>query len=152
MMLYKLFYTFGGVGYIKIAPGTFASALTFTLIYLLSVFFLKKVKIILLILFLTCIIVFNLLKNRFFILWGSKDPQCVVIDEVIGILLYVLFLNNLKLKCLITGFVVFRFFDIIKPFPLKWLQNINNINSVILDDIGAGIYTYIVVYIVMKLI
>lgn len=152
MRFTKLFYTFFGIGYIKIAPGTFASFFASALVYLLSLFFYQEVRIVLLILLLVFVAIFNLLRNKFFVLWGTKDPKCVVVDEVMGVLLYVLLLNNTKLKWLMIGFVVFRFFDVLKPFPLKHLQNINNVNSVILDDLGAAIYTCMVVFIAMKII
>lgn len=148
----RMFYTFCGIGYIKVAPGTIASFITFTLTFFFSLFLREHLQVVLLILLLTFVIVFNFLKDRFLAIWNSKDPKCVVIDEVVGVLLYVLFLNNTNLQWLVVGFVVFRVFDILKPFPLKFLQNMSNINSVILDDIGAAVYAYLVTYGLMEII
>ncbi len=79
---------------------------------------------------------------------GKKDPQTVVADEVAGQALTMLFIaildpGNVGLAA-ISGFVLFRLFDIIKPWPCKKLENLPRGTGVLADDIMAGIYAAIV--------
>ena len=77
------------------------------------------------------------------ILLERKDPPSVVIDEVAGFLLS-MFMAPPQWGYVIAGFFLFRIFDIIKPYPLNRLQDLHGGAGVMLDDIGAGIYTNIV--------
>ena len=73
-------------------------------------------------------------------LLGREDPQVIVIDEVAGLLLAV-FLFPLSLLSIILGFVLFRFFDILKPFPVRLIdQKVKGGLGIVLDDLMAGIY------------
>jgi phosphatidylglycerophosphatase A len=74
---------------------------------------------------------------------GRKDAPSIVIDEVAGYLLSLAFLP-FAWWTVIAGFFLFRFFDILKPWPLRRLQRISGGAGVMVDDIGAGIYTNIV--------
>jgi len=82
---------------------------------------------------------------------GSKDDQSIVIDEIVGFLV-VLFLVPFSWWSVAAGFVLFRFFDILKPWPIKKLQDIPGGLGVMLDDIGAGIYTNVILQIACRLI
>lgn len=73
---------------------------------------------------------------------GRKDHPSIVIDEIAGYLIS-LFLLPPTWGFVITGFILFRFFDIVKPWPLHGLQKVRGGLGVMLDDIGAGIYTNI---------
>ncbi len=81
------------------------------------------------------------------ILLERKDPPSVVIDEVAGFLLS-MFMAPSQWGFVVAGFFLFRIFDIIKPYPLKRLQDIHGGAGVMLDDIGAGIYTNLVLQVV----
>ena len=71
---------------------------------------------------------------------GRNDPPEVVIDEVAGFLL-TLFLLPLSWLTLSLGFVLFRFFDIAKPFPIRWLEKrVRGGTGIVLDDLLAGVY------------
>jgi phosphatidylglycerophosphatase A len=72
-------------------------------------------------------------------LLNRSDPSEVVIDEVAGFLL-TLFLLSLSWLTLILGFVLFRFFDIFKPYPIKKLESIRGGLGIVLDDLMAGLY------------
>ena len=72
-------------------------------------------------------------------LLGRDDPQEVVIDEVAGFLLTVSFLP-LSWLSLSLGFLLFRFFDILKPFPISSLEKIRGGGGIVLDDLLAGVY------------
>lgn len=73
-----------------------------------------------------------------------KDPGLIVIDEVAGMLLSVLLLPR-SVLVLGTAFVLFRLFDVWKPFPANWSQSLAGGLGVMLDDLIAGLYTLIVV-------
>jgi phosphatidylglycerophosphatase A len=73
---------------------------------------------------------------------GSKDSPSIVIDEIAGYLI-ALFLIPPAWGYIIAAFILFRFFDILKPWPLNRLQDVPGGPGVMLDDIGAGIYTNI---------
>jgi phosphatidylglycerophosphatase A len=75
-------------------------------------------------------------------LLGKKDAPSIVIDEIAGFLV-TMFLVPTGWGFVLAGFVLFRFFDIIKPYPLMRLQDLHGGAGVMLDDLGAGIYSNI---------
>ena len=75
-------------------------------------------------------------------LLGRKDPGHVVIDEVAGMILSVLALPRTPMV-LLAAFVLFRLFDIVKPFPARESQNFRGGIGVMLDDLVAGAYTLV---------
>ncbi len=79
--------------------------------------------------------------------WG-KDPSKVVVDELIGVWIAVLWIP-VETHWLILGFILFRFFDIAKPLGIRRLENIKGGWGVMLDDVGAGIYANIVLQIIV---
>ena len=74
------------------------------------------------------------------IILGRTDSPSIVIDEIVGFLT-AMFMVPSGLLFTISGFVIFRVFDIMKPWPLKRLQELHGGPGVMLDDVGAGIYT-----------
>jgi phosphatidylglycerophosphatase A len=70
---------------------------------------------------------------------GKEDPQHVVIDEVAGQLI-ALIGAPLHWPSLLAGLVLFRLFDITKPFPIRRLERLPEGTGIMLDDIGAGLY------------
>jgi len=81
--------------------------------------------------------------DRAEVLLGRKDSPSIVIDEIAGYLA-AMFLVPAGLWYGAAGFFLFRFFDIMKPFPLRRLEKIPGGLGVMLDDLGAGIYTNLV--------
>jgi phosphatidylglycerophosphatase A len=75
---------------------------------------------------------------------GAKDPGVIVIDEVAGMFVSVLFLPR-TLPVLATAFVLFRLFDIWKPFPARESQVFTGGVGVMLDDLIAGAYTLVLI-------
>jgi phosphatidylglycerophosphatase A len=71
-----------------------------------------------------------------------KDPGPVVIDEVLGMLM-TLALLPLSMTGVLVGFVLFRFFDVIKPFPAARLETLHGGMGIMLDDAVAGLYAYV---------
>ena len=80
---------------------------------------------------------------------GRADPKEIVIDEVAGFLLTIVFLP-FTLLTLIAGFLLFRFFDIFKPPPIKKIEKkIKGGLGVVLDDLVAGVYAHLCLWLVL---
>ncbi len=77
---------------------------------------------------------------------GTKDSPTIVIDEIAGFLV-AMFLVPFAWGYIIAGFILFRIFDILKPWPLKRLQDIPGGPGVMLDDIGAAVYANVILQI-----
>ena len=81
----------------------------------------------------------------------AKDPGIIVIDEVAGMLVSVLFLPR-TIPVLVTAFLLFRLFDIWKPFPARQLQEMHGGVGVMLDDLIAGAYALALIVISRALV
>jgi phosphatidylglycerophosphatase A len=79
---------------------------------------------------------------------GLKDPQFVVIDEVAGQLV-ALIAVPLAWKTFLAGFILFRVFDIWKPFPIRRLERLPEGTGIVVDDLGAGVYALIVMHLLL---
>ncbi len=144
-----LFVTMFGLGRIPKIPGTFGSLATVILLYIF--FHVLDLSPFLIFVFLIIIFVFSFkavalhIKNN-----DNKDPKEVVIDEFIGqsIPIYVYEISHGTEKSydeaiIFYGacFILFRFFDIVKPFPVNFFdKKFKNSFGVIMDDICAGFY------------
>ena len=80
----------------------------------------------------------------------DPDPSWIVIDEVIGMLVTFCFIP-IRWPFLLLGFCLFRFFDIVKPFPVDRLERIPGASGVLLDDVGAGVYANLILQIFVRL-
>jgi len=142
------FLTLFNVGKIKYASGTIASAIT-CLIFLILINFLD----ISIILFLVLIILFYsfIAINNSYESFESNDPKEIVIDEFIGQMFPLIFLPIYETLYLapkfyycVAAFILFRIFDIWKPYPINYVDNnTGGALGIILDDILAGVYTMI---------
>lgn len=81
--------------------------------------------------------------------WG-KDPRPIVIDEY-STFLIPLYFTPLRLLPLLISFILFRIFDILKPPPLRALEKIHGGWGIMLDDVGAAIYTSIIMILAVHL-
>lgn len=79
---------------------------------------------------------------------GLKDPQFVVIDEVAGQLI-TLIAAPVAWKSLVLGFILFRAFDIVKPPPVRQLEHLPEGFGIVIDDVGAGLYALAVMQVVL---
>ena len=77
---------------------------------------------------------------------GLKDPQFVVIDETAGQLV-TLIAAPLTWKSFLTGFILFRAFDIVKPPPVRQLERLPEGTGIVVDDVAAGLYGMLVMHI-----
>lgn len=139
--------SFFHIGFIPGAPGTYASVATsiiFSLIFFFSGGFPPSFLLVavLLISFLGVLTSANVSRSA-----GVEDPQYVVIDEVAGQLLTFLFLPVTPLN-LILGVVLFRTFDIWKPFPIRKLESLPGGIGIMADDLLAGVYGNLVLQLV----
>ena len=145
----SLFVTMFGIGKLPKIPGSYASLLTVILLYLLFHIFYVPADIFLF--FLVAIFFISLFAINLFIKdFDDKDPKEVVIDEFIGqsipIFMYEISHGTEKSydeAIIFYGacFILFRFFDIAKPFPVNFFdKNFKNSFGVIMDDVCAGFY------------
>ena len=79
---------------------------------------------------------------------GGKDPQFVVIDEVAGQLI-ALIAVPLSWKSLLVGLILFRVFDIVKPPPVRQLEQLPEGTGIVLDDVAAGIFACISIHLLL---
>lgn len=85
-------------------------------------------------------------SNGYTTLSGDEDPGPVVIDEVAGQWL-VLCVVPLEWPWFLAGFVLFRIFDIFKPWPVGWLdRHVKGAMGIMIDDIAAGLYAMAILY------
>jgi phosphatidylglycerophosphatase A len=76
---------------------------------------------------------------------GLKDPQTVVVDEVIGQWIALVGAPTLEAPHMwIAAFLLFRAFDILKPPPVRWLEKLPGGTGIVMDDVGAGVYAALV--------
>mgnify|MGYP001360564028 CR=1 FL=1 len=150
--------TFFGYGYLTKVPGTVTSAVTIVFLYItyevlgytnlnFSIFFF-------ILLFFYSFYAVKDVETEF----KTKDPRQIVIDEVLGqsmpliLLLYLNQTNQISLSVeiyYILSFVLFRIFDILKPFPVSYFdKNYKNYFGIIMDDIMAGLYSMILIYLI----
>ena len=156
--LNNYFVTMFGIGYIKKIPGTVSSFVTVVFLFIYFHYFeLSKNYFLLLLslIFIYSFIAVNLyIKDK-----TNKDPKEVVIDEFIGqsipIYLYEIshgtdktFYESIYIYFVI--FILFRLFDIKKPFPVSYFdKNFKNSFGVVMDDVIAGLYVVLVLIISM---
>ena len=79
----------------------------------------------------------------------QADPGSVVIDEVVGMLVTFLFIS-FAWKRLLVGFFLFRLFDVVKPPPIRWIEHFPNGFGIVFDDVVAGIYANIVLWLLIS--
>jgi len=132
--------TAGGVGYAPVAPGTVASLLALLILWALPFSSLGLTFALLVV-----VGVGGWAAGRAERLLGSKDPGPVVIDEIAGMFLSVLALPR-SLWFLLVAFLLFRFLDIVKPFPIRQSQALSGGLGVMLDDLIAGVYTLVLLW------
>lgn len=138
--------TVGGAGRAPFAPGTVASAITAVVLLVLPFSQAAVIG------FFVVVTVGGVLAAQRAERWlGGKDPGAIVIDEVAGMALSVLVLP-LTVPVLATAFVLFRIFDVVKPFPANWSQRLPGGIGVMADDLIAGVYALALTALVRELL
>jgi phosphatidylglycerophosphatase A len=145
LALARIIATGFGAGYSPIAPGTAGSAVALLILWLVPF---SRLGI--LVFFLAVTIIGTWASHVVEAAAGDKDPGIIVVDEVAGMTLSVLVLP-LTVPVLLAGFVLFRIFDVVKPFPAGRLQSVHGGVGVMIDDLFAGLYALIVLLVLRAL-
>ena len=136
------------IGKIKYAPGTFASLFTcFLFLLLINIFSITVIFLITLIIFFYSFVAINNSFDEF----KTDDPQEIVIDEAIGQMLTLLAIPIYEtlyplptIYYCVSAFLLFRLFDVWKPYPISYVDNnVRGSLGIMLDDILASVYTII---------
>ena len=131
-----------GTGYSPIAPGTMGTLLAIPVFLLLSSIPSPVYEwTIIAFFFLACWV-----SDKAQSYWGKKDDQRIVIDEIMGFFTAMMWVPR-TFGFVIIGFFLFRFFDILKPPPVRRLERVRGGYGVVLDDVMAGVYANIVLQI-----
>ena len=152
-----LFVTMFGLGKVPKIPGTFGSLATIIILYIF--FHILDLSTNLILIGLIVIFIFSFSAIAIHIKDSeNKDPKEVVIDEFIGqsIPIYLYEISHGTEKSVDEAiifygicFILFRFFDIAKPFPVSYFdKNFKNFFGIIMDDIMAGLYSMILIYLI----
>ncbi|MGE0269143.1 MAG: phosphatidylglycerophosphatase A [Candidatus Omnitrophota bacterium] len=140
----RLISTFFYIGNVPLAPGTLASLAGALLCIILS-----KSILFYLVVLAGVTVIGLLVSGPMEDILGRKDPSCVVIDEISGIMLS-FFLLPLKWPVLITAFFLFRALDMFKLYPVNEFEKFEGGLGIMMDDIVAGIYTNIIMHIAIR--
>ena len=144
----KIFVSLFFVGYFPIASGTIGTLVSLILIFLFKNYFsVLNIAVFFILASITSTIFINIYSNAI----KKYDASEIVIDEFLGVLFIFIFYDYIKftndLNMFIIIFIIFRFFDILKPFPVNWIDtNLKNAFGVVLDDILAAIYCLIILF------
>jgi phosphatidylglycerophosphatase A len=137
----KVFATFFGAGYFPLAPGTLTSAV----VVLWYKFVLHRLSWPLYLLIFALLFILGIYVSGAYSKMSKKeDPRSVVIDEAAGQSL-ALFLIGPEWTLCLASFVLFRFFDIVKPFPIKKVESFPGGFGIMLDDMLAALYAGILI-------
>ena len=144
--------TFFGIGNIRPGPGTWASAATTLLWALLAHALPQSVRAFVHVALAVVVTLIGIpAATRVARALAKKDPGFVVIDEVAGQMI-ALTGTPLNWKYLLVGFILFRSFDIVKPFPLRRLEKLPEGTGIMMDDVGAGLYALVLLQLFRYLI
>ena len=136
-----------GVGYSRIAPGTLGTLIAIPIYYFLSGIPSPLYEITLIGFFFLSVWI----SENAEIFFEKKDDQRIVIDEIVGFLITMLWVPK-TLPVIIMGFFLFRFFDILKPFPIRRMERkLKGGFGVVLDDVAAGVYANIILHLIVRI-
>ncbi|MDE2215134.1 MAG: phosphatidylglycerophosphatase A [Candidatus Omnitrophica bacterium] len=140
----KAFATVFGVGYLPAAPGTWATLAGTAVAYYTS-YSLPVYTVVALVLLVLGLISTGIMAKEM----GQKDPGCLCIDEVVGVMI-ALWGLPLIWPVMVCGFFLFRAFDMFKIYPINRLEGLNGGWGIMLDDCMAGVYTNIILRIALR--
>lgn len=149
--LSKTIATFFGLGYIPVAPGTFGALGGMVISLVIMSFHTDSAwwngvhLVMSAAAYFAGVMACRNLESS----WGH-DPSRVVIDEALGFWISILFLPQ-DWRILAAGFVLFRFFDILKPLGIRKVDKLQSHHAVMADDVIAGIYANIVLQVVVRI-
>jgi len=123
------------IGNISFAPGTFGSILGIPLCFLLS-----KINLLVAVLLTVMFVLFAILiAQEAENILKTKDPGCIIIDETAGLMVTLIGLP-FNIISVGSGFLIFRFLDVWKPYPIRFVENkLSGGAGIVMDDVAAGI-------------
>lgn len=130
-------------------PGTWASLEAVLLVALIHRLFPSQEWIILTVLFGLLLLVALAFASSLVDPQRDSDPSQVVIDEVLGQLFLFLWIP-VSITSLTAGFLLFRFFDIVKPFPIRNCEKLSGSVGIVLDDLVAACYAGLILGILVR--
>jgi phosphatidylglycerophosphatase A len=148
--IWLLIATFFNVGKFPLAPGTLASLITTIIFYLVNLFLKPSIYVqaaAIVLLFIIGLPAASAAEKHY----RKKDPGACVIDEVAAQMLALLFIRQ-SVILYIGGFFLFRFFDIVKPFPVKQADRMRGGFGIMFDDIVAALYALGVLHLIILLV
>ena len=142
-----LFATWFGIGLLRPAPGTWGSFAALLMVYFTE--FLHPTAHVILPIFIlfSWLVCSQATKDS-----DSKDHSAIVIDEVAGMLITLSFVSH-EITTYLCAFLLFRLFDIWKPWPISWIdKNVQGGIGIILDDLIAGLFAGVIIYAILTFI
>lgn len=133
-----------GTGLAPKAPGTFGTIAALPILWLLADVTLPYYLVVTFLFSIAGIFICDYTAKRV----GVHDHPAIVWDEVVGYLITMI-LTPISLTTLVAGFLLFRFFDILKPWPISWLdKHCHGGLGIMLDDIVAGLMALVVMHLI----
>ena len=134
-----------GSGLVKNGPGTAGSLAAIPIFYLL----LYLPSLLQWLFVITLFFVGLYSSNKVIAVIDQKDPSFIVIDEIVAVL-FLFILIPLSIKFLVFAFILFRIFDIFKPFPVSWAENYFKRGlGIMMDDIFAALLSLLVIRLIL---
>jgi phosphatidylglycerophosphatase A len=135
-------------GYLPKAPGTWGSLVGLLIFFLLHTLDVSTYLIVLAGLFLVGTFAAGEAEK----IMDHKDPGLVVIDEIVGMLITMVAVPATPLT-MVLGFILFRIFDIFKPFPVNFFdQRFHGGLGIMLDDVIAGLYSLVILQVLLRFV
>lgn len=145
--IWRIIASFFGLGFFPVAPGTVASLAVVLLykwlLYPLAIPHLLLIGLLLLVLGVPAAAAYSSELKK-------TDPGCVVIDEAAGQLLVLVSVSP-DWTLLVIGFLLFRFFDIVKPFPIRKLEGLPGGWGIMADDVAAALMAKLLLHLFIYL-
>ncbi len=135
-------------GYIPIAPGTVGSIIGLLVFWLIKDYTSFTIE------------MFVAAALFFAGVWASTiveqvlerhDPGVVIVDEVVGMLVALMLLPP-TITVMFLAFLLFRVFDIIKPYPARWCEQLSRGWGIMMDDVVAGLYVNVLIHIILWIV
>jgi len=142
--------SFFGIGYFPGFPGTVASLVTAVLAYLagsnIKIIWVWDVEVFFILILLGLVSGADLVRHL-----GIKDPKWFVMDEVAGMWLSLLILPKNNIWVILIAFIMFRVFDIWKPWLIRRVEKVPGATGIMLDDVVAAVPAWVITFGIWKL-
>jgi phosphatidylglycerophosphatase A len=138
-------------GYAPLAPGTVGSVVGLLVVKFVTAPAWRYRPIASLMLFAVVFIFACLVAHWAERIFAERDSSAIVLDEILG-MMATMFCNPTGWTWLLTGFTLFRLFDIIKPWPASWFDRIEGGAGVMLDDLAAACYANIILQVIRRIV